>query len=462
MKQPLELPEAFADRMKQQLGLQQYADFCEALQQRPVISLRHNPAKPFAAFDKSEPVLWANKGLYLSERPAFVFDPLIHAGAYYVQEASSMFTGHILQQKLPADKPAFVLDLCAAPGGKSTHLLATLPKGSLLISNEVDRPRLAALQENIMKWGHENVVVTSAAAHHFTPFEGFFDAIVVDAPCSGEGMFRKDHEAATRWSPSLVEQCSHIQKDILEHITKCLKPDGLLIYSTCTFAPQENEEQVKWLIDEKGFQAQKVNYPEDSHITSDTVATSEQTAEVYKFMFHKTRGEGFFAACLTRPEGGSFRHKFKKKKGRIFGKKIKEVKELTQYLKPEVVNDVVFYDFEGSIRMFRASHLSFIQAFYDKLYYVWPGTEAGSQTAKGIIPAHGSAMSRLLSDQTPSVELTYEEAISYLKKEPFNKEFGKKGWYIVRYKGAALGWVKALGNRFNNHYPAPYKIRKSR
>ena len=228
-------------------------------------------------------VKWCEQGRYLSERPKFTYDPLFHAGAYYVQEASSMFVWQALSQLVEQD--ALVLDLCAAPGGKSTAIAQYLSENGFLVSNEYVPQRAHVLVENITKWGAPNCVVTNNAPRHFEKLKTRFDAILVDAPCSGEGMFRKDERAREEWSPANVDMCVERQREILESAWKVLKPGGVLIYSTCTFNSHENEEQVQWLIDEMEAEYLPLKIEDDWMIT--------ETERGYRFLPHKTRGETY-------------------------------------------------------------------------------------------------------------------------------------------------------------------------
>ena len=241
----ISLPPAFTERMQQLLG-NESETFFQALVSESPTSIRLNPEKtvntdlPFSEL-LSRQVPWCSNGYYLKERPSFTSDPLLHGGAYYVQEASSMFLQVVLQQ-ITEDTPLRVLDLCAAPGGKSTLLANNLPKDSLLVSNEVIKSRASILKENIIKWGYDHIVVTNSDPNRFTGMKGAFDMILVDAPCSGEGMFRKDEKAITEWSENNLRLCEERQKRILSDVWDALAPGGYLVYSTCTYNPGENED----------------------------------------------------------------------------------------------------------------------------------------------------------------------------------------------------------------------------
>ena len=293
----MNLPQAFIERTRQLLGETQYPLFEEALQTEVPVSIRPNRTK----CDKSvegEAIPWATSGMYLKNRPTFTFDPLFHAGCYYVQEASSMFVERVLREYVK--EPVVMLDLCAAPGGKSTLCRSALPEGSLLVANEVMRNRSQILAENLVKWGHPEVIVTNNDPADFTDLTHLFDVILTDVPCSGEGMFRKDPVAVEEWSVENVDICWQRQRRILTDIWPSLKPGGLLIYSTCTFNSEEDEVNVAWIARELGAEILEVPTEEGWGITGNLIG---KDFPVYRFMPHKTRGEGFFLAVLRkRPE----------------------------------------------------------------------------------------------------------------------------------------------------------------
>lgn len=446
-----ELPAAFCDRMKTMLG-NDFEHFVKALSEKPAISWRINPNKPFHHFDTTFPVAWNPLGYYLTERPEFVLDPYIHAGCYYVQEASSMFVGYILRQII-AEKPIKVLDFCAAPGGKSTDALAYLPEGSLLVSNEIDGVRVQALLENIKKWGYENVIVTQSSAQDFGRIKNFFDVIILDAPCSGEGMFRKDEDAVERWSPSLVRQCSELQRSIIDDLIGALKPGGHIIYSTCTFAPEEDEMMINYL-QELGLTSVAMPVPAEWQITE----TEANDAVCYRFYPHKTKGEGFFAACLQKAEHGS--NNFKAKKHRSVQKlSAAEKQQVMPFLKEN--NQLALLKENKNVIAFPQDLLPDLEALQSKVKVLYYGILVGQLTPKELVPAHELALSKILNENLAFVALEKNDAIRFLQKNPIeNATITQKGWQLVRYKEVNLGWIKALDNRINNHYPQHFKIRK--
>ena len=274
-------------------------------------SIRLNPFKCKEGEDApGEPIPWCpSTGRYLSSRPNFTFDPWLHAGKYYVQEASSMFVDLVIRQLV--HEPVMMLDLCAAPGGKSTALRAALPEGSLLFSNEPMRTRSQILAENIQKFGHPDMIVTNNYPRDYKKSKLQFDVILTDVPCSGEGMFRKDDGAIEEWSLQNVDNCWHLQREIVSDIWNCLKPGGILIYSTCTFNAHEDEENIAWICEELGAEPIALTGIDESwNITGNLIGTE---IPVYRFLPGKTRGEGIFLAAL-RKEGEAEMEKEDKKK----------------------------------------------------------------------------------------------------------------------------------------------------
>ncbi|MGC3948552.1 MAG: RsmB/NOP family class I SAM-dependent RNA methyltransferase [Chryseolinea sp.] len=290
-------PATFEETMKAQLG-HEWPAFVAAHEKPAPVSIRLNPLKQSDVKTDGQ-VPWSAFGHYLPQRPSFTFDPRFHAGAYYVQEASSMFLEQAFRQIGGSDDNLTVLDLCAAPGGKSTHLLSLMAPTSMLVSNEVIRARASILSENIQKWGLHNVVVTSSDPQQFSTLESVFDIAVVDAPCSGEGLFRKDPSAVDSWSPENVVLCSRRQRRILEDIWPSIKYNGYLIYATCTYNEQENEENLSWLLEREDAQSVAINTSEDWNVT----AVERQRIKGYHFYPHKVKGEGFFMAVIRKTSG---------------------------------------------------------------------------------------------------------------------------------------------------------------
>ncbi|SFC44513.1 16S rRNA C967 or C1407 C5-methylase, RsmB/RsmF family [Flexibacter flexilis DSM 6793] len=412
------------------------------------VSIRLNPHKNYLLPDAAQPVAWCENGFYLPSRPVFTLDPLFHAGCYYVQEASSMFIDFLLKNLLETETPIRALDLCAAPGGKSTLLQAALPEGSLLVSNEVIKARSGILAENLSKWGASNTVVTSNDPSDFGRLTGWFDLLLVDAPCSGSGMFRKDTDAIAEWSEENVTLCSQRQQRILADVLPTLKENGLLIYATCSYSEAENEQIVDWLIDE--FEMQPVTVPIPSEWGIVFTQTPKNQAGVYRFFPHLVRGEGLFVACLrkTQPEDEA-QHRSRQKPAKL------DTKLLRKWLSDEQLS---FMPLQEAVLAVPADLEADIKCLADNFYLRKAGVRLGELTAKELIPAHELAVSTCLAEDCTRIDLTKEQAIAYLRRDNFELDTNVRGWAVVCYENVPLGWVKALPNRFNNYYPKEWRI----
>ena len=282
------------------MGEERFQRYLESFNEETPVSIRLNPRKTqgWTVTDGAQPVPWCREGYYLPRRPNFTMDPLLHAGCYYVQEAGSMFVSHVLRQYV--HQPVTMLDLCAAPGGKSTAAIASLPEGSVLTANEPIRQRANILSENIQKWGYPGCTVTNRYPKDFRKEGRRFDVILCDVPCSGEGMFRRDEATIGEWSMKNVEQCWRLQRDIVSDAWECLNDGGLLIYSTCTFNTKENEENVSWIIGQFGAQVLPVETQPEWNITGSLL--DGFTEPVYRFIPGITRSEGLFV-CVMKKRG---------------------------------------------------------------------------------------------------------------------------------------------------------------
>lgn len=499
----MNLPAPFIEYTRALLGNEEYEKLAAALEQEAPISLRINQwtvdsgqltvtvqCNSVAHCPLSTvhcpliQVPWCNEGFYLDQRLTFTFDPLFHAGYYYVQEASSMFVGQVLKQYV-SEGPAVMLDLCAAPGGKSTHARSLLPEGSLLVANEVIRNRSQILAENLTKWGHPDVVVTNNDPADFSPLGAFFDVILTDVPCSGEGMFRKDPVAIDEWSPENVEICWQRQRRIIADIWPSLKPGGILIYSTCTYNTKEDEENVQWICDEFGAEVLPVDIAEAWNITGNLLAGAN--FPVYRFLPHKTKGEGFFLAVLRKPaadtdsylEGNRFMNRSltagasdgnggkssRKKAAAARGKAspLPVGKEQIALAKSWLTAPEAYeISVDGTtIRAFPKDHTDELVLLRQSLRIVQAGVTLGEVKGKDLIPAHGLAMSYILQKSAfHTEEITYEQAIAYLRKEAISlSETAPRGYVLLTYKSIPLGFVKNIGNRANNLYPQEWRIR---
>ncbi|MEL7599177.1 MAG: RsmF rRNA methyltransferase first C-terminal domain-containing protein [Proteiniphilum sp.] len=452
----MNLPADFICSVRAQLG-EETEPFLAALAQDAPVSIRLNPFKrqrnPLTFLHPAERVPWSEQGYYLEERPSFTFDPLFHAGYYYVQEASSMFIEHVVRKLVST--PVTCLDLCAAPGGKSVGLLSALPAGSLLVSNEVVRQRANVLSETLIKFGHPNTVVTQNSAKDFATFPGLFDLILVDAPCSGEGMFRKDEVAVQEWSPQNVKMCAARQKDILGDVWPALRPGGLLVYSTCTYNGEENEENARWTASQLGALFTRVAVDADWNITP----SRDGEAGGYHFYPHKVKGEGLFVTVLQKPEAEQSEAYFHPKKNRkqpaVFIKNPADYAAL-------ITNPESFYLMESGdhIMALPKVHAETIVALMHHLKCLSAGIELGEKKGKDFIPAHALAMSIVLNMETfCHHEVTYEQAIAYLRKEAITLPEAPRGMVLLTWQKEPLGFVKNIGNRANNLYPNEWRIR---
>jgi len=396
-------------------------------------------------------VPWTNNGFYLSSRPSFTFDPLFHAGCYYVQEASSMFLEQALKQTVDLSKPLRVLDLCAAPGGKSTHLQSLISKDSLLVANEVIRQRVNILKDNLIKWGGDNVIVSNNDPKNFENLKGFFDVIVVDAPCSGSGLFRRDEEAIEEWSQNNVMLCSQRQQRILANVLPALKEDGVLVYSTCSYSPEEDEEILDWLSQEFSLSNCRLQTKPDWMITE--VSTSNNNYG-YRFWPHLAKGEGFFLAAFKNNAGEDFRQKTKT-----------IMKPATKQLLPIVskwvdAKGMELIQVNESIYAWPESLYNDFDVLVQHLRVIYSGTLLGVPMHQKLVPDHALAMSTHLSEDVEKSSLDYENAIAYLQRENFVSTSVKPGWQIAASQTFPLGWMNVLPNRINNYYPKGLRILK--
>ena len=486
------LPQAFIDQMTELLGPSEAEALCRAITTTPAVtSIRTNTLKN-AACPHGETVPWGSTGRYLAERPQFTIDPLFHAGAYYVQEASSMFIEQaykaILENLENIDNqshsesqetshaPRHVLDLCAAPGGKSTLWRSLLPDGCLLVANEPIRQRAQVLAENMTKWGHPDVVVTNAYPEEFAPLGSFFDVIAADVPCSGEGMFRKDEQAREEWSPEAVIACADRQWQIISDVWPALRQDGYLVYSTCTYNAEEDERMVARICHELGAEVVPIATDPAWGIVEGKSSTREDGQQValgYHFYPHRTKGEGIYMCLLRKtseaPTGRSGKKDKKSKKGNktnTSGGNVKNGSAVVQWL-AHSADFKLFAPDEAFVGAVRQSLFDDVIAVTSTVRALTAGillAEArGGQTSKGqkLIPQHALALSTALNAEAfPHEELDLDTALAYLRHEAITLSAQcPRGYVIVTYSGLPLGFVNNLGTRANNMYPEQWRIR---
>ena len=397
-----QLPAVFTEKTRQLMGDERFERYLKSFEEPVPVSIRLNPQKTegLQVID-GEQAPWCRNGYYLKQRPNFTFDPLFHAGCYYVQEAASMFLDEVLRQCISLTShlsPLTSLDLCAAPGGKSTLLRAALPEDCVLYSNEPIRNRASILLENVTKWGYDNHYVTNAYPKDYRKSKMKFDIILCDVPCSGEGMFRKDEATIREWSPQQVEKCWQLQRDIVSDAWRCLNDGGLLIYSTCTFNTKENEENIRWMLSEfDDAQIVPIETKPEWNITGSLLNGFDEP--VYRFIPGISRGEGLFMCVLSKGERLTVRSR------RTASPKPSDRKSEAVGLKP-LISDVTL----------QASDIN--------------------------------------------VELTYAQAMAYLRHEALVlPEDTPRGLVNVCFMGHPLGLVKNIGTRANNLYPKEWKIK---
>lgn len=488
------IPQTFQQQMCALLGDNEAGALCTALSSGNLpTSIRTNPFKPlkdgenlFRQTDNAvspsdiadsptlRPVAWCPSGSYLSERPSFAHDPLWHAGAYYVQEAASMFIAQaykVIESTFSTDNmigtPLKMLDLCAAPGGKSTLWRSLLPDEALLVANEPIRQRAQILAENLTKWGHPHTFVTQAFPDAFTSLEDTFDIIATDVPCSGEGMFRKDEQAREEWSPAAVSSCADRQRDILTSVWPALKDGGFCVYSTCTFNREENEDLVAWACTTLGAELIEIPTHAAWHISGDTTG---RNLPVYHFFPHRTEGEGLFLALLRKKKGEMFNDRRKLQilldaregNGRKRGAKssVKPNATLLSWL--ENAED---FTFQCSVDGVWTAIPTRFAEIREQLANVAPlligGIEIAAEKGKKLIPQHALAMSIAASSSAfPRVEIARNLALAYLHREAITLPAeAPRGYVLLTYRGLPLGFANNLGNRANNLYPNEWRLR---
>lgn len=445
----MQLPSSFTMQLQRQLA-DEWPDFLEALHMTPPVSVHLNIFKNFAWEENFDGVKWYSNGIYLPERPNFTLDPAFHAGAYYVQEASSMLISEAVRQLTDLDRDLMVLDLCAAPGGKSTLLASLLSEGSVLVSNEVIRSRYQVLDYNLIKWGITNRVTTSQDTEKFAGLHNFFDLILVDAPCSGEGLFRKDPQAVAEWSPEQVTLCSARQQRILKAAIPLLKPGGTLLYSTCTYNDEENSNNAQWLLEHHPLEEADIHFPSEWNIRKRPLG--------FQCYPHLVSGEGFYLAAFTKISGEK-NSKRKRAKDLPYWEELPKSRAAT--LHDQFVTDRslrFFQDQKGAIVAIPEQVYETQLQLSPHLRYSRMGTPVGTFKGKDLIPDPALALSTILHPDVPSVSVDRRTALHYLKKEGIDLKT-KPGWQVVRYEGLPLGWIKALPNRINNYYPKEWRIR---
>lgn len=442
------LPEVFVTRMKDQLG-NAADDFFTALTKPSPTSIRLNHHKGKSSFDEIEQVPWCAQGFYLESRPRFHLDPHWHGGAYYVQEASSMILDSVLDHLSLDQTPRVWLDLCAAPGGKTGILAKHLGSSDILIANEVVPQRKSILWENLVKGGYMNTFLTSRQPSAFS--NALADIILIDAPCAGEGMMRKEPEAIHQWSPGFVKSCSLLQKQIVSGVIHALKPGGFLIYSTCSYSPDENIYNIADFNFTYSLESIPITFPTPWNI--ETVHFKDAVG--YQMYPHKVKGEGLFIAVL-------------KKNDHAVSEKLKEKKHTNKFIPlPSFLENTIADPSSFLTMKNHEHHLLITRSAEDKAIEVlqeFPEAEiiaqAGQLKGKDFIPSHFVAMAGIQTGQIPRINLDQIKALDYLERSTNSFPLGSEpGWYLASFKDTILGWMKNTSQGWKNHYPMLWRLR---
>ena len=417
-------------------------------EENKITSIRFNPFKKTELdFTLNNKVPWSENGFYINDRPSFTLDPLFHAGCYYVQEPGSMFIEFALKQTVDFNNPLKILDACAAPGGKSTLINSLINDDSLLVSNEFIKSRAGILAENLSKWGTNNTLITNNDTQKFSELNSFFDALIIDAPCSGSGLFRKQPDAIEHWSEDNVNACSVRQKKILGDLIPTLKENGVLVYSTCSYSFEENEEIVEWM--QKEFALEYVALP----IKKEWGIV--ETTGGYRFYPHLTKSEGFFCAVLRKTGEEQDASKLKRR----INPEISAIE--SSILEPFIdKSNKIIIKKNNLFHLLNQETLNFLLSFEKQFYFKKAGVVMGEIKGKDMVPNHELALSNALSKDITKLDLSLEQAIKYLRKENFIPESSLTGLVLVTYKNKGLGWAKILPNRINNYFPNELRILK--
>ena len=450
------IKESFRKYLEEAIGSDDALVAFSAFDSPASVAVRRNPFKD-GICPEGRQVPWCSHGRILPERPQFTLDPHFHAGAYYVQDSSSMFVGHAFRHilkdlRVPSGRPFRVLDLCAAPGGKTTDLATSLREAFgdafILVANEVMKARAGVLADNVALWGDPNVVVTSDDPSAFAGLPGFFDVIVADVPCSGEGMFRKDEEAQKQWSEDNVALCEARQRRIIADVWPSLARDGVLIYSTCTFNRYENDGNVRWTADELGAEPL---FRDDVLVPGNGVIKTELG---YSLVPGHVEGEGQYCSALRKKSDVEWREI------KARGMRPSKASAVPKGLKVPVDRDVTVRMKGETVTAVPAVISADLAVLEPQLHVIAAGCAVGVMKAGTLVPDADLALSIMLDkDAYPSAEVDQKTALAYLHRDAIMLPDSPKGFVLVRYEGLPLGFVKNLGNRCNNLHPQSRRIR---
>lgn len=465
----MELPRTFVERVLRDLGTTEGEALCRALDGEACVSIRVNPAKAEglrgeqpARVSEVLPMLtaagrvpWCADGFLLAGRPSFTFDSDFHAGAYYVQEAASQFVGCLLQG-VPTSG-ARILDLCAAPGGKTTLYASLVGRGGLVVANEIDRRRASVLADNVRKWGTGNVVVTTCEPHAVCDCEAWFDVVAVDAPCSGEGMFRKDPAVRGEWSENNVRQCAARQDDILREAWRALRPGGTLIYSTCTFNRDEDEGSLERMLAWAGDEV-AASEPVDVDPAWGIVEGEVGPFRTFRFFPHRTVGEGFFAAVARKAPDAPGRQRLPKgRRSMVAPADRASAGELRRWVREP--DRMVFGTVAGTGYAWYGEQAEAVKTLSEALPVICSGVALGQLFKGRLKPDPALAFfDGLERGAVPVAGLDDEQALRYLRRQEVAAGALAEGVNLVTARGRALGFAKRIGARVNNMYPNSLRI----
>lgn len=457
----MSLPEAFVERMKRELGEAEAEQLCSALNTEPSTSVRLNPLKMQTSKWNAEHIEWSADGYRLKERPSFTLDTDFHAGAYYVQEASSQFAGYIMASAVggkEACRGLRVLDMCAAPGGKSTHYASLVGESGLVVANEINRSRAAVLADNARKWGIGNMVVSCNDSSRAVQLSEWFDVVAVDAPCSGEGMFRKSDDAVEQWSEGNVAMCAERQWEILQNAFQALRPGGVLIYSTCTFNRTEDEQVLARMMAEYGDELQMA----PSVAVDDSwgvVVGREGVFQTFRFFPHRVTGEGMFMAVAIKSGEGGSRRALKGRGKAITKVERRDSEELGRWVKNPA--QMSFFQAGDILYGCRKEHFDDIVALSGVLSVIYSGVAMGQIFKGKLKPDAALALYVGLNrDAVACREVEEEVALQFLRRNDIAAGEFAEGINLVMCGAQPLGFVKRIGQRVNNMYPNALRILK--
>lgn len=454
----MQIREAFGKYLEEAIGGDNALVAFSAFESPASVAVRVNPFKK-GNCPHGRAVPWCPEGRLLDVRPVFTLDPHFHGGAYYVQDSSSMFVGYAFRKlletvRVPSGRPVRVLDLCAAPGGKTTDLASSLRKAFgedfILVSNEVMKARAGVLADNVALWGDPNVTVTSDDPRAFAYLDGFFDVILADVPCSGEGMFRKDEQAQQQWSEDNVALCEARQRRIIADVWPSLAHNGILIYSTCTFNRRENDGNVEWISSELGAE---VLFREDVLQAGDGVIRTEVG---YSLVPGFVEGEGQYCSALRKISESSGRSVCPQRSKQTKAKETPFPKGLEELL----VGNVVLRMKGDTVTAVPENIFPSVSVLESGLHVLAAGCALGTLKGKTLVPDADLALSIKLSPEAfPFADVDRDTALAFLHRDAISLPIAPLGYVVVRHDGLPLGFVKNLGNRCNNLHPQSRRIR---